>query len=645
MAQRLWRIVWPVAAIAAVTCAFLPPPTWSAGDSSDGTAEKPNWLGPTAVAASPDGKRLFVALADAKEVAAVDVSAGRVMATVPMPAEPTAVLMDKASGKLYVSCAAPKSLLCVVDPAAMKVERSIAVGHTATGMAMMPDGSRLFVCNRFDNDVSVLAMPEGKEIARVKADREPVAAAITPDGKTVFVINLLPRDRADQGESAARLTAIDTASLAASEIRLATGTLGARAVCVSPDGKLVFVPHVVCRNALPTTEVERGWMNTDALSIVDVREKKLLATILLDDIDRGAADPWGVACSADGATLCITQAGTHDMSVIDLPRLLKKLVGRMEALRTSVAPRIASVEDLPKWDAYVAKVPLEPANDLAFLSGLRRRVRLAGNGPRGVAVVGGRAYTTMYFSDTLAAIDLKNSAATALPATVPLGPAPRMSTARRGEMLFHDATICYQHWQSCATCHPGARADAVNWDLLNDGLGNPKNTKSLMLAHRTPPAMSLGIRDTGETAVRAGFRGVLFAQFAESDAKAVDEYLKSLQPVSSPHLVGGALSAAAERGKALYFSERIGCAKCHPAPLYTDLKPHNVGSRGPYDSEDAFDTPTLIETWRTAPYLHDGHCRTIAELIGKEKHGNTAGEVEGLSEREIADLVEYVLSL
>ena len=70
------------------------------------------------------------------------------------------------------------------------------------------------------------------------------------------------------------------------------------------------------------------------------------------------------------------------------------------------------------------------------------------------------------------------------------GAAPKMTEARRGEMLFHDATLCFQQWQSCATCHPDARVDALNWDLLNDGLGNPKNTRSLVKAHAGGPAMA-----------------------------------------------------------------------------------------------------------------------------------------------------------
>ena len=34
-------------------------------------------------------------------------------------------------------------------------------------------------------------------------------------------------------------------------------------------------------------------------------------------------------------------------------------------------------------------------------------------------------------------------------------------------------------------------ADGVNWDLLNDGMTNPKNAKSLVGSDRTPPSMAL----------------------------------------------------------------------------------------------------------------------------------------------------------
>ena len=52
-----------------------------------------------------------------------------------------------------------------------------------------------------------------------------------------------------------------------------------------------------------------------------------------------------------------------------------------------------------------------------------------------------------------------------------LGPEVPMTQTRRGEFFFNDASLCLQSWQSCASCHPDARTDALNWDLLNDGIG------------------------------------------------------------------------------------------------------------------------------------------------------------------------------
>ena len=134
----------------------------------------------------------------------------------------------------------------------------------------------------------------------------------------------------------------------------------------------------------------------------------------------------------------------------------------------------------------------------------------------------------------------------------------------------------------------------------------------------------------------------------EEEAVAIDEFLKSLKPVPSPHLVNGKLSESAARGKVLFFSERINCGECHPEPLYTDMELHDVGSRGQYDRRDDFDTPALIECWRTAPYMHDGHYTTMKQLLTEGKHGQKAtkgGDVAGLNEQELNDLIEFVLSL
>ena len=151
-------------------------------------------------------------------------------------------------------------------------------------------------------------------------------------------------------------------------IRLPNGSSSVRGLCVSPDGKHVFVVHILARYQLPVTQPDRGWMNTNAMSIIDAPAQKLVSTVLLDDVDRGAANPWGVTTTADGKTILVSHSGTHELSAIDAQGLFDKLA------RIAASPAAA---DVP--------------NDLSFLVGLRQRIGLEGNGPRGLAAVGSKS--------------------------------------------------------------------------------------------------------------------------------------------------------------------------------------------------------------------------------------------------------------
>ena len=92
-------------------------------------------------------------------------------------------------------------------------------------------------------------------------------------------------------------------------------------------------------------------------------------------------------------------------------------------------------------------------------------------------------------------------------------------------------------------------------------------------------------------------------------------YLASLKPVPSPFLVHGQLSESARRGEKIF--KQAGCADCHvPGSAFTDMHPYDVGTRGPNDkTTDKFYTPTLIELWRTAPFLHDGSAPTVRDVV------------------------------
>jgi YVTN family beta-propeller protein len=603
------------------------------------SSAQPAWLSPAALVASPDGNTLYVACATGNRVVVLDVASRRVTRSIPMPASPTGLCLSTDSARLFVTCAAPESRVCVVETARGRMVEDFPAGHTAMAPVLSPDSRRLFVCNHFDNDVSVFDLAAKKEVRRIPVKREPVAAAITPDGLRLLVANHLPAGRADQEYVAASVSVIDPGSgRVVDTLWLPNGSGGLKDVCVSPDGRFAVVTHLIGRFWRPATQIERGAMNANAMTILALDRMAVLNTVLFDDWDRGAANPWGAAWSADSRTLVVTHAGTHEVSVIDFPALLTRLV--------EMPPTPLRI-NAPYAIGTAVRAPADASGDLSFLSGARDRRRLPADdlGPRAVVVIGRRGYVANYFSDTLSVMELDRLQPKV--ETIPLGPKPRMTTARFGELCFHDARLCFQGWQTCASCHPGdARVDGFNWDLPNDGLGNPKNTKSLLLAHQTPPVMSLGERETAEAAVRVGLQHILFTVQPEKVARAMGGYLKSRKPVPSPHRVNGGLSPAARRGEKLFHSAEVGCAQCHPPPLFTDLRSHDVGTRNAHDREtDRFDTPSLVELWRTAPYLHDGSVVTLSDLLVFANKNDQHGKTSHLTNDEILDLCEYLLSL
>jgi len=588
------------------------------------TTAEPVYRAPVAIAVNSAGQTLYVGEFAANAVAVINTADNAVTRRIALPEPPGGLALSPDGGTLYVTNAAPAGCVRFVDVASGQVSGVVQIGHTPLSPLLSADGARLYVCNRFTNDVSVIDVASMKEVARVGVIREPVAAALSPDGRFLFVANLLPAGASDGPTVRASVSVIDTTTNSvAATVPLPNGSTGVRGICVSPDGAYVYVAHILARYQMPTTQLERGWMNTNALSILNASSQTLVNTVLLDDVDAGAANPWAAACSADGAFVCVTHAGTHEISVIDRAALHARL--EAAAAGAPVTEVTATAADVP--------------NDLSFLNGLRRRIKLLGNGPRALALCGNRAYIAEYFSDSVSIVDLPAGGQVA---RIDLGGSDEVPIERTGERLFNDAALCFQQWQSCASCHPDARVDGLNWDLLNDGIGNPKNTKSMVLAHATPPAMSLGIRDTAETAVRAGIKHIQFAERPEADAEAIDAYLRSLKPTPSPWLENGRLSSRAERGKEVF--QRAGCRNCHPEPLFTNLRRYNVGTSADLDAGKAIDTPALVELWRTAPYLHDGRAATLLDVFKGHNAKNQHGETSSLSAQELGDLLEYVLS-
>ncbi|MDO5554167.1 MAG: cell surface protein [Planctomycetia bacterium] len=592
------------------------------------------YKGPVAICPSSDGAVLYVLNRDSAEIAVVDVATAAVLRSFQLPVIPNDMALAPDGKTLYVGLGEYQGKVVAVNTEDGAIRAEVTTGHTPTGITVSADGTRVYACLRFDTKVAEYDAASLTELRRMAALHEPIDSVITPDGKWLYVANFLPHDHSDGADVAAEITAILLADGSSKNIRLPNGSSSMHGIAISPDGKYVYTTAILARYQLPTTQLERGWMNTNGFSIIDAQNAEFVNTVLLDDVDLGAANPWPICVSPDNKKVFVGLAGTHELCIVDIEKAMEKLASMPHSADLvqdgASTTSTKTVEGVPQ--------------DLAFLVGMKQRIRLKGKAPRSIAVIGDQVYLGMYFDDTIVAV---NTSARRPKAKefVALGPKPEMTAARRGELYWHDASLCFQHWQSCASCHPDARTDALNWDLLNDGIGNPKNAKSMLFSISSPPAMWHGVRATAEVAVRTGFKHILFSVRPEQDYLDIEEYIKAMKPLPSPYLVNGQLSESAQRGKVLFESERLNCIQCHCGEHYTDMKMHDVGSRASYDSLDSFDTPSLNELWRTSPYMHDGRFVTVPEIFTTGMHGDVLGDVAGLSEEEVQDLSNYILSL
>ncbi len=542
-----------------------------------------------------------------------------------------------------------------IEAATGKLVRRFRVGAYPRAIARVPGSRSVLVANTGDRTVTAVGLADGQTLGTMVCSGEPSALAVSPDGKTAVVGYMIPTGDATSEKNAAKVAVFDVASCRRiTEIPLSPGSAGLRTAAISSDGRWAFIPHALGRYNLPTTQLDRGWVNTNALSILDLRARKVYATVLLDNTQQGAADPWGVIASKDGTRVWVTLSGAQELACLDLKGMMNLIGGGLpddSPLNNQSAEWAATMKNI--WQEIKADLSKrsELVNDLAalYIADLIERVPVPGNGPRGLAISpdGQTIAIAQYFTGDIALTDRVGK----VKRVVSLGPSPKPDQARLGERMFHDGTLCFQHWLSCATCHPDTRADGLNWDLLNDGMGNPKNTRSLLLAHRRGQMMSHGVRSDYTVATRAGFRYILFREPVATEIEAVLAYLRSLKPLPSPRRARAAdgtfraMSARALAGKAIFDSAKTKCRACHSGPLFTDKKVHDTDTRGPFDSGSKFITPTLIELWRTAPYLHDGRAVTVRDVLTKFNKRNKHGVTTHLTPQQIDDLAEYLLSL
>lgn len=267
-----------------------------------------------------------------------------------------------------------------------------------------------------------------------------------------------------------------------------------------------------------------------------------------------------------------------------------------------------------------------------------------------------------------------------------------------GKRLFYDPVLSRDSTVSCASCHLAGQAfsDTLAFSRGVDGRIGTRNAPTLANVAYHPyfnldggvPTLEMQVAVPVQEAHELDFNMVAIAQRLHQDStyralsqaayqrdpdpfvltRALATFERSLISGNSHydrHLRGQEpLSAAAERGRGLFFSERTGCAHCHSGFNFTHYAFENNGllpgtgdpgrARVTGRPEDLgrFKVPTLRNIAQTAPYMHDGRFASLQAVLehynrGGEQHASQHPLIRplGLSPAEIQDLLTFLHSL
>ena len=93
-------------------------------------------------------------------------------------------------------------------------------------------------------------------------------------------------------------------------------------VAFSADGRLGVAAKLHPKNLVPLAHLEHGGAFADTLTLFGADVGKPVE-VPLDELERYAARPFGIAITPDKSRMFITCGGSEMVTVIDVPRLLQ----------------------------------------------------------------------------------------------------------------------------------------------------------------------------------------------------------------------------------------------------------------------------------------------------------------------------------
>jgi DNA-binding beta-propeller fold protein YncE len=563
---------------------------------------------PVDVVVVAGGRRAVTANQGADTVSLIDLENGRVLAESACGLKPSGIACTVDGRRVAVSNLWSGNVaLFEIDDTKLRSLGSAAVGHLPRGLVFAPDGGSFYVALSGLHEVVHVDWATRRVLRRWPAASEPRRLAVTSDGQRLLAIS---------GRSA-QVRCWDTSSGKLVWERAIREAFNLHGLALSPDNQQVVVAHIHDRHhAIAKDNIEQGWALDNRLSRLKVTPDPGVDywQIALDVRGLAVGDPCAAAFHSKGDRLAIAAAGTHEILL----------------LRTAAVP----------WGSG------DPGDFLdASLDVDQRKLRRipVGGRPLAVQFAGDQVVVANALLDCVQIVDANSGQ---IVRQISLGGPRELSLARRGEAIFYDAQRSHHQWFSCHTCHPDGHTSGRNFDTLNDdSYGNPKLTPSLHGVAKTGPWTWHGRHDDLGKAVVKSLTETHFGKAPSAgDVQAVLAYLGTLDHPPNPNAgPGRSLSAAAERGRALFFGQ-AGCQRCHKGEQYTSDKTYDISLDGDNSPFDRWNPPTLRGLINRGPYLHDGRADTLDEVLrgdhAPEKVGGSA-----LTPEQRRDLIEFLKTL
>jgi YVTN family beta-propeller protein len=618
-----------LAGLAALAAATLTVALWSgrtvhAGEEAV-SIESVDYASPLEVLFSPDGTRLFVLCQGAEEIRVLNASNYAVIKKIAVGRVPRGFSLSADGKRLFVTNSWDDTL-SVIDTDTLAVTATWPVAAEPSGVVEDREGKRLFVANRISNDVAVLDAETGAEEKRLLAGRGTSYLALSPDGKKIYATHVYPNPSAYRTAPESEITVIDAKRAVVVERMPLHAIAGVFHAAFSADGRLGVAAEYHPKNLVTLAHLEHGGAFQDTLTVfgADVGRN---VEVPLDELERYASQPFGVAISPDKSRIYVTSGGSEMVTVIDVPRLLK----------------------------YIHAHPQPFAQDLSASANYVVKRIAVGLNPRGLTLTpdGKRLFVANRLDDTISVIDTRTNS---VASTIKLDGPKEITVKRHGEQTFYTARYSFQGQIGCANCHIDSTFDGLTWNLEPDGFGrNIVDNKLLEGVKDTAPYKWTGTNpdiptECGPRTEKYFWRSENYDNETLADLAV---YVRSLKPRPNRfRLAGSDLTPAQERGKAIFeravdkfkkpISEYNRCSYCHSGPNGTSQKLFEVGTRKATDNTGVLKAAQLTNIALTAPYLHDGSARSMEEIWTVFNPDDKHGRTNDLAKDELNDLIEYL---